>query len=137
MGNACRRFACRVFFASMTACGGSRPAPQTLPSAPPPAQSAEPQPPSAESVDSGKDCVTAKARCGAGVCNVSIENRCDQPVRCALEVSAACDSPTGMNDGVGREHDTFAAGSTGDLATRAACTGGPIVHTEVRTLSCK
>jgi len=81
--------------------------------------------------------VTAQARCGAGACNVSIKNACDQPVRCELEVSATCDAPSGMNDAGGREHDTFAAGATGDLATRAVCTGGPIVHTEVRKLSCK
>lgn len=126
-----------VVFVSLTACGGARPAAQPPPSAQPPAPSAESSPPAAEPVASGMDCVTAQALCGAGVCNVSVKNGCNQPVRCTLEISATCDSPAGMNDATGREHDTFAAGSTGDLATRASCTGGPIVHTEVRTLSCK
>ncbi len=119
-----------------TGCGGAPPAPPAAP-APPPTESAPSAPPSAEPVDTGKDCATAQGRCGGGACNVTVKNGCDQAVRCELEISATCESQSGTAEAGGKERQGFAPGTSGDLGAQATCTDGRVVRTEIRKLSCK
>src|SRR5690349_1491680 len=39
-----------------------------------------------EPVDSGKACTKAEAQCGGGVCAVTIDNTCAEPVTCGLGI---------------------------------------------------
>jgi hypothetical protein len=119
-------------------CGGAPPPP---PAAPPPAAEPAPEaasgPPAAEAVDTGKDCAKAEGQCGGGGCNVTIKNACDASVRCELEVSAQCESQGGTSEAGGKQRDSIAAGATGAIGAQATCSGGRVLHTEVRRLTCK
>src|SRR5579863_2883173 len=118
-------------------CGGAPPAPAASPpAAGEPTAEAPSGPPAAEAVDTGKDCAKAEGQCGGGSCNVTIKNGCDASVRCELEVSAQCESQGGTSEAGGKERDTIAAGASGGIGAQASCSGGRVVHTEVRKLVC-
>jgi hypothetical protein len=88
-------------------------------------------------METGMACATAQGRCGGGVCNVSIKNGCEATVRCELEISAQCETQSGTAEAGGKERDSFAAGTSGDLGARATCADGRVTRTEVRKLLCK
>ena len=128
-----------AFALALGACGGGTPAPQApAPSAQP---SAPPTPvadvPESAPVDSGKDCAHATGKCGGGTCALTINNDCDGPVHCDLQVAATCETQNGTVAANGGDRATIAAHESGDLGAQAACAGGPIVHTEVQKLVCK
>jgi hypothetical protein len=119
------------------ACGASKPPPPGAPTAPAAVDNAPSGPPATQAVETGKDCATAQGQCGGGICNVTVKNACNTAVRCELEVAATCESQSGTAESGGRERDTFAAGTSGDLGARATCADGRVVRTEVRSLTCK
>ena len=83
------------------------------------------------------DCAKAEGQCGGGGCNVTIKNGCDAAVRCGLEVSAQCESQGGTSEAGGKERTTIPAGASGGLGAQATCSGGRVLHTEVRKLVCQ
>jgi hypothetical protein len=122
--------------AFLTSCGGSRP-----PAQPPPAADETPAPqPSAPSpvpVDTGKDCAKATARCGGGACDVTVTNDCDQPVRCAFQLSATCETQSGTVTVNGGDKGLVGPHSKSDLGAETSCPSGAPRQTEVTTLTCK
>jgi hypothetical protein len=119
-------------------CGGAPPPPPAAPPpAPEPAAEAPSGPPAAEAVDTGKDCAKAEGQCGGGGCNVTIKNACEASVRCELEVSAQCESQGGTSEAGGKQRDSIGPGASGTIGAQATCSGGRVLHTEVRKLVCK
>ena len=124
-----------VLAASMVACGGAPPPAPAAPAAPEvPAVSTTP---STDAVDTGKDCAKAEAKCGGGACNIHVKNGCDTPVRCALEIAVACTVQGGTSEANAADHATIDPHGEGDVGAQAACSGGQVARTSVRTLACK
>jgi hypothetical protein len=117
------------------ACAPSQPAAEPAPahSEAPPAPSA----PQSMPVDTGKDCAKATARCGGGACDVTVTNDCGDPVRCAFELAASCQTQSGAITVTGADRGLVGAHSTSDLAAQTSCPEGPASHTEVSKLVCK
>jgi hypothetical protein len=111
----------------------TQPAPPPADTSAPSATSSEPQ---WEPVETGKDCASAQAKCGGGVCDAKVKNDCDTAVRCALEIAATCGTSGGGSTANGSDHATIAAHATGDVGAQATC-GGDVVHTEIQKLSCR
>jgi len=125
-----------VVVALLASCGGSKPPPQPPPVADEGA-AAKPSAPAPAPVDTGKDCAKATARCGGGACDVTVTNDCDQPVRCAFELSATCETQTGTVSVNGGDRGLVGPHSTSDLAAQTSCPSGAPRQTEVTKLTCK
>src|SRR5262249_19659304 len=108
---------------ALAGCGGSSAAPSTQPTSSTGVPSASPTPASSSSepVPSGKDCAKAVAECGGGVCKVAIQNDCDQPVTCDAAAVATCRMSTDMIEAAGRNRDTVAAHTKGEIGVVANC----------------
>lgn len=122
---------------SMSACGGA----STTPDTPTPQAEPEPEPdvPDTaleEPMDSGKDCVTAMVLCEGGVCTAKIQNSCDVPVTCELNVLVMCASETDTGEARAKGRDTFAAGATAELQAGGNCEGRGVRGTIPETLNC-
>lgn len=90
-----------------------------------------------EPVASGKDCVKAEAQCGGGVCALRLENKCEQPVTCALAILTVCEDKHDLIQVKGKARETFASGSTTEISAPAKCTSGAPVSTKVQGLECQ
>jgi hypothetical protein len=129
-----RAFALFLPSLMLAACGGSQPVVR------PPAEP-EPLPPSAtpqaQAVDSGKECAKAEARCGSGICNVTVKNDCDARVHCELTVTATCDTAGAATEVYGGDRASIDAHASGEVDAQATCSTGQTLHTEVRKLTCR
>lgn len=90
-----------------------------------------------EPVDSGKACAKAEAQCGGGVCEISLDNTCAEPVTCNLAIVTVCQGQTDLMQAKGRTRDTFAAQKKSKMSISATCNEGRIVSTRVDALECK
>lgn len=91
----------------------------------------------AEAVETGKDCVTAEAVCEGGVCTATVDNGCEAPVTCELEILAICRGATDTGEARGKARDTVAAGKSYEMQAGADCQGKSVTATAVETLSCR
>ena len=85
----------------------------------------------------GKDCAKAEAQCGGGVCAVTVDNSCAEPITCNLSMNTVCQAPSGMSQVKGKTRDTIAAKNKGKITLSGNCTEGQPVTTKVDTLECK
>lgn len=116
----------------------AEPAPQptaTAAAAPATAEAAQEIP--KEPVASGKDCVKAESQCGGGVCALTLDNACEQPVTCALAIVTVCEDNHDLVQVKGRSRATFPARNKGELSVPARCTSGNPVSTRVDALECQ
>jgi hypothetical protein len=120
----------------LTAC--SPPPPEApAPPAPEPALEIPDGPPPPEAVETGKDCVKAEAVCEGGVCTATVQNQCEEPVTCELEVLAICRGETDTGDARGKARDTIAAGQEYEMQAGADCQEKEVTATTVELLVCR
>lgn len=127
----------------VTLAGCSSPPPP--PADQPPAATSEPAATAApeeqeipvEAVQTGKDCTKAEAQCGGGVCVVTVDNTCAEPVTCGLGILTVCQGQTDLMQVKGKTRDTIAAQKKSKLSISANCTEGRVVSTKVDSLECK
>jgi hypothetical protein len=85
----------------------------------------------------GKDCAKAEAQCGGGVCAVTVDNGCAEPITCSLSMITVCQAPSGMSQVKGKTRDTIAAKNKGKITLSGNCTEGQAASTKVDALECK
>jgi hypothetical protein len=90
-----------------------------------------------EPVESGKACAKAEAQCGGGVCALTLDNACAEPITCNLAILTVCQGPTDLMQVKGKTRDTVAAQKKSKLSLSANCNEGRVVSTKVESLDCK
>lgn len=123
-----------------SACGGNAPVADT-----PDVETPEPDEPVDEGgeeaveepLETGKDCVTAMALCDGGVCTAKVQNNCEVPVTCELDVLVMCRDETTAGEARGKGRDTFAAGTTAELQAAGNCEGRMIAGTVPDGMRCE
>lgn len=125
--------------AIISGCASAPPPPPPAPAAPAPVEAVpdEPAPIEKVPVETGRDCATAVAECGGGVCLITMKNGCEVPITCDLFISASCRANTTMVEARARKRDTFAPKTDGEMSAEAKCTDGDVIHTEVQELRCE
>jgi hypothetical protein len=102
----------------------------------PPAPTAAEEPPK-EPIASGMACAKAEAQCGGGVCAMSMDNTCAQPVTCNLLMITVCQAETDLIQLKARRRATFPAQHKDELSVAASCQSGRTVSSRVESLECK
>ena len=132
----CRAGVLALAAVALCACGPSKPPATTAPTAT--AQATEPPgPPTPEAIDTGKDCAKATTECAGGVCLAKVDNQCDQPVTCQLDMLATCSAATTSGDARGKGRATIPAKTASEFSARGDCEGGSVQLTTAESMSCK
>jgi len=93
--------------------------------------------PLAEPLETGNDCVTAEAECEGGMCTAKLQNDCEVPVTCELNVLVMCRGGTDTGEARGKGRDTFPAGADGELQAAGDCEGRAGAGTIPENMSCR
>ena len=123
----------------LSGCGGAT-APPAAPASPaePDVDDVEvPDTALAESIETGKDCVSAEAECEGGVCTATVQNNCEVPVTCEFNVLVMCRSETDTGEVRAKGRDTFAAGVSAELQAGGDCEGREVAGTIPDGMTCQ
>lgn len=132
-------FGALVSLVGAAGCSSAEPPPPKDPG-PIVAETAKPVAPAeipSDPVDLGSDCAKAEARCGGGVCELSMENGCDKPLTCEFAMLTVCQAQTDLVQAKAKRRDTFAAKTKDKVSFAADCAQGQVVSTKVEKASCK
>jgi len=128
---------CALALGLCSACAAPKPPP---PQPKPPSNEPEPEDfedIEPEPIETGKDCVTAKAECGGGVCVAHVKNDCDDPVTCDLAIMASCRSGTTTGEARTKSRATFRAKTEDKMSAEGDCADGEVLLTVADGMSCK
>ncbi len=134
--DACRTGVLALAAAALCACGPAKPPPTTAPTATAIATE-PPPPPTPEAIETGKDCAKATTECGGGVCLAKVDNQCDQPVTCQLDILATCSAATTSGDARSKGRATIPAKTKSEFSAKGDCAGGTVELTTAESMSCK
>ena len=90
-----------------------------------------------EPIETGKDCTTATVECGGGVCVAHVNNQCEQPVTCRLDVMASCKAGTSTGQARTGSSATFRPKTEDKMSAAGDCADGEVVFTVAESMSCK
>ena len=115
----------------------AKPLPPPKPPPPPPIDEVPAGPPEPEAIDTGKECVKAEVVCEKGFCTAKVNNSCETPVTCELDILALCKSGSAAGAQRAKARGTIPAGSEGKLEKAADCDGVLVVATKAEKMNCR
>ena len=90
-----------------------------------------------EAVPTGRDCATAEVRCGGGRCVAAIDNRCDLPITCTVQVESLCQigGESGRTNASSKEVTTLGHAAR-SIEAQVSCEGA-VLTTTLERLACE
>ena len=134
-GRALRSVALPLVLLVWVGCGANKP--QATPA---PTSTAAPiapvptGPPPPEPIETGKDCAKATSACGGGACVAKINNSCDTPITCELDVLATCSAETTTGEARSKGRGTIPAKTDGQVTAQSSCEGGVVQLTVAESM---
>lgn len=88
-------------------------------------------------VPTGRDCAKAEVRCGGGRCVAAIDNRCDLPITCSVQVESICQvgGESGRTNASSKEVTTLGHAAR-SIEAQVSCEGA-VVTTTLERLACE